>query len=190
MKRGAGETGGEFPFEHLFAAAVPGGDPVPQIPYGLLAASIALRPEPGKPVPVSALVPEPLDIWRREIRELKAVPSGQIENRGVLGQTIGDDAVEAGLPGAGLVRGQFADIPLRDQTLGYGRVAVRGPDLAAFEPEATIGKPSFDEFGAGGHELRKCNDYYTLSVTGFSVKQSSEGTEGEREPFRSSTVVG
>jgi hypothetical protein len=41
--------------------------------YGLLTASIALRPEPGKPVPVSALVPEPLDIWRREIRELKAV---------------------------------------------------------------------------------------------------------------------
>ena len=28
MKRRAGETGGEFPFEHLFAAPVPGGDPV------------------------------------------------------------------------------------------------------------------------------------------------------------------
>jgi hypothetical protein len=28
MERSAGETGGEFPFQHLFAAAVSGGDPV------------------------------------------------------------------------------------------------------------------------------------------------------------------
>jgi hypothetical protein len=41
--------------------------------YGLLAASIAIRPEEGKPVPASTLTPEPLDLWRREIRELKAV---------------------------------------------------------------------------------------------------------------------
>ena len=41
--------------------------------YGLLTVSIALRPEPGKPVPVSALTPEPVEIWHREIRELKAV---------------------------------------------------------------------------------------------------------------------
>jgi hypothetical protein len=29
MERGAGETGGQLPFEDLFAAAVPGRDPVP-----------------------------------------------------------------------------------------------------------------------------------------------------------------
>jgi len=29
MKRSAGETSGESPFEHLFPATVPGGDPVP-----------------------------------------------------------------------------------------------------------------------------------------------------------------
>src|SRR5579863_1453415 len=35
--------------------------------------TITVRPELGKPVPASALSPEPLDIWRREIRELEAV---------------------------------------------------------------------------------------------------------------------
>src|ERR1019366_6135976 len=34
MERSAGESGGDFPFQHLFATAIPGGDPVPQIPYG------------------------------------------------------------------------------------------------------------------------------------------------------------
>jgi hypothetical protein len=41
--------------------------------YGLLTILIAIRPEPGKHVPASALAPEPLDLWRREIRELKAL---------------------------------------------------------------------------------------------------------------------
>ena len=43
MERRAGETGGEFPFEQFFAAPVPGGHAVPQIPHG---AQLANLPPP------------------------------------------------------------------------------------------------------------------------------------------------
>jgi len=41
MKRRAGETGSELPFEHLFAAPVPASDPVPQVPHGFQFANLA-----------------------------------------------------------------------------------------------------------------------------------------------------
>jgi hypothetical protein len=56
--------------------------------YGLLTSSTALRPEPGKPVPVSALPPESIDVWRREIRELKGV--GDLWDRIAAGDRRGE----------------------------------------------------------------------------------------------------
>jgi hypothetical protein len=180
MKRGAGEPGGEFPFQHLFAAAVPGGDPVPQIPHGLQFPNLA-------PPDVERLRHQ--SAYRNRFARLRtesdrcreeSVPSGQIENRGVLGRAVGDDTVEAGLPGAGQVRGQFADIPLRDQTLGYGRIAVRSSDLAAFEPEAAIGNPRFDEFTSGGHCCRTKN---VTTITDYRLQVSAQNgaPEGHEE---------
>jgi hypothetical protein len=40
--------------------------------YGLLTVSLTKAFAPGQPVPSSALPPEPLAVWRREIHELKA----------------------------------------------------------------------------------------------------------------------
>jgi hypothetical protein len=64
--------------------------------YGLLAASIAVRPEPGKPVPVDALLPEPLEVWRREIRELRdctalwdGIAAGDLRGRDLLDRKLG-----------------------------------------------------------------------------------------------------
>ena len=53
------------------------------------------------------------------------------------------------MPGARPVLGQFADLPLRHEALGHGRAAVRSSDFPAFDPEAAVGNPSFDEFAAG-----------------------------------------
>jgi hypothetical protein len=72
--------------------------------YGLLTASIAIRPEPGKPVPAGALAPEPLDLWRREIRELKAV--GDLWDRIAGGDRRGEEMLERKLA-AGLARAPF-----------------------------------------------------------------------------------
>jgi hypothetical protein len=72
--------------------------------YGLLAASIVIRPEPAKPVPASALSPEPLDLWRREIRELKAV--GDLWDRIAAGDRRGEEMLERKLA-AGLARAPF-----------------------------------------------------------------------------------
>jgi len=72
--------------------------------YGLLTVSLTRTPEPGKPVPVSALAPEPLDVWRTEIRELKAV--GDLWDRISAGDLRGRDMLERRL-GANLARAPF-----------------------------------------------------------------------------------
>ena len=41
--------------------------------YGLLTVRPARSPDPGRPLPSRLLAPEPLDVWKREIRELRAV---------------------------------------------------------------------------------------------------------------------
>lgn len=40
--------------------------------YGLLTVTIPRKPEPGKPVHADLLPPEPVEIWHREIRALRA----------------------------------------------------------------------------------------------------------------------
>ena len=40
--------------------------------YGLLTVTVPRKPEPGKPVHADMLPPEPLDVWHREIRALRA----------------------------------------------------------------------------------------------------------------------
>ena len=72
--------------------------------YGLMTASIALRPEPGKPVPLSALSPEPVDIWCREIHELRAV--GDLWDRIAAGDRRGEESLERKLA-AGSPAGRF-----------------------------------------------------------------------------------
>jgi hypothetical protein len=41
--------------------------------YGLLTVTVARKPEPGKPVHADMLPPEPVEIWRREIRALRTI---------------------------------------------------------------------------------------------------------------------
>jgi hypothetical protein len=84
--------------------------------YGLLAASIVIRPEPAKPVPASALSPEPLDLWRREIRELKAV--GDLWDRIAAGDRRGEEMLERKLA-AGLARAPFHLSAARENGSGF-----------------------------------------------------------------------
>lgn len=41
--------------------------------YGLLTVTVARKPEPGKPVHADVLPPEPVEVWQREIRALRAI---------------------------------------------------------------------------------------------------------------------
>jgi len=84
--------------------------------YGLLTVSITQRPEPGKPVPVSLLAPEPLDVWRREIRELKAV--GDLWDRIAAGDRRGEEMLERKLA-AGLARAPFHLTTVRENGSGF-----------------------------------------------------------------------
>jgi len=84
--------------------------------YGLLTASIAIRPEPGKPVPAKSLGPEPLDLWRREIRELKAV--GDLWDRIAAGDRRGEEMLERKLA-AGLARAPFHLTAVRENGSGF-----------------------------------------------------------------------
>src|SRR5205085_2672296 len=74
------------------------------------------RPEPGKPVPVSLLTPEPLDVWRREIRELKAV--GDLWDRIAAGDRRGEEMLERKLAAA-LVRAPFHLSAVREDGSGF-----------------------------------------------------------------------
>jgi hypothetical protein len=65
---------------------------------------------------VSALVPEPLDVWRREIRELKAV--GDLWDRIAAGDRRGEEMLERKLA-SGLARGPFHLSALRENGLGF-----------------------------------------------------------------------
>jgi hypothetical protein len=84
--------------------------------YGLLTASIAIRPEPGKPVPARSLSPEPLDLWRREIRELKAV--GDLWDRIAAGDRRGEELLERKLA-SGLSRAPFHLTAVRENGSGF-----------------------------------------------------------------------
>jgi hypothetical protein len=68
--------------------------------------------------------------------------------------------MQAGLPGKWLVEVEFADIPLRDQTLGYGRAAALSSDSPPFDPEASNGNPGLNQFTASVH----CCDFVNVTV--------------------------
>jgi hypothetical protein len=95
--------------------------------YGLLTASIAVRPAPGKPVPASALSPEPVDLWRREIRELRAV--GDLWDRMAAGDRRGEELLERKLA-AGLARAPFHLTAVRENGSGF-RMRYRPATLRA-----------------------------------------------------------
>lgn len=84
--------------------------------YGLLAVSLTRASVPGKPVPSSILPPEPIDAWRREIRELKAV--GDLWDRMAAGDLRGEEMLERKL-GAGLARAPFHLAALRENGSGF-----------------------------------------------------------------------
>lgn len=73
-------------------------------------------PHPGKPVPASALSPEPVDLWRREIRELKAV--GDLWDRIAAGDRRGEELLERKLA-SGLARAPFHLTAARENGLGF-----------------------------------------------------------------------
>ena len=89
--------------------------------YGLLTVSIARIPEPGKAVPSSALLPEPLDVWQREIRELKAV--GDLWDRIAAGDLRGRSLTEKDLLdrklGCGLAHAPFHLAAARENGSGF-----------------------------------------------------------------------
>jgi hypothetical protein len=84
--------------------------------YGLLTVSIAQTPVPGKPIPSSALPPEPVDVWRREIRELKTV--GDLWDRIAAGDRRGEEMLERKLA-AGLARAPFHLAAARENGSGF-----------------------------------------------------------------------
>ena len=84
--------------------------------YGLLTVSITQAPVPGKPVPSSALPPEPLDVWRWEIRELRAV--GDLWDRTAAGDRRGEEMLERKLA-AGLARAPFHLAAVRENGSGF-----------------------------------------------------------------------
>jgi hypothetical protein len=84
--------------------------------YGFLTVSITQAPVPGKPIPSSALSPEPLDIWRREIRELKA--AGDLWDRIAAGDRRGEEMLERKLA-AGLAHAPFHLAAARENGSGF-----------------------------------------------------------------------
>jgi hypothetical protein len=84
--------------------------------YGLLTVSITQAPAPGKPVPSTTLLPEPLDIWRREIRELKA--AGDLWDRVAAGDRRGEEMLERKLA-AGLAHAPFHLAAARENGSGF-----------------------------------------------------------------------
>jgi hypothetical protein len=84
--------------------------------YGLLTVSLTRTPESGKPVPASALTPEPVDLWRREIRELRAV--GDLWDRVSSGDRRGEDLLERKLA-SGLARAPFHLTTVRENGSGF-----------------------------------------------------------------------
>jgi hypothetical protein len=83
--------------------------------YGLLTVSLTRVPAPGKPVPSSTLSPEPLDIWKSEIRELKAC--ADLWDRTAAGDRRGEEMLERKL-GAGLARAPFHLAAAREKRIG------------------------------------------------------------------------
>ena len=61
------------------------------------------------------------------------------------------DAVKAGLAGAGVVRHQVVDLPLRDGALSEHSAAVRGSGPAAFELKFAHWGPCLDQLRARVH---------------------------------------
>jgi hypothetical protein len=86
--------------------------------YGLLSVSVT---------PAGSLPPEPLDIWRREIRELRA--PADLRDRIAAGDPRGRDMLERRL-GANLARFPFRLTASRENGAGF-RLRYRSPDLRA-----------------------------------------------------------
>jgi hypothetical protein len=95
--------------------------------YGLLTVSITQTPVPGKPVPSSALPPEPLDIWHREIRDLRTV--GDLWDRIKAGDRRGEEMLERKLA-AGLASAPFHLAAERENGAGF-RMRYRPATLRA-----------------------------------------------------------
>jgi hypothetical protein len=90
-------------------------------------------------------------------------PARPREDGVFLWRAVGDDPMEAGLAGAGVVRHQVVDLPFRDQTLGDGRAAVLSSDSPALDLEAAIGNPGFDEFASGVHSCGFCENVTAIT---------------------------
>jgi hypothetical protein len=95
--------------------------------YGLLTVSLTRVPAPGKPVPSSTLSPEPLDIWKSEIRELKAC--ADLWDRTAAGDRRGEEMLERKL-GAGLAHAPFHLAASHENGSGF-RMRYRPANLRA-----------------------------------------------------------
>ena len=109
---------------------------------------IAVRPEPGTPVPSSALSPEPLDIWKSEIRELKACADLWDSDRR-RGLAKHEEILERKLA-AGLARAPFHLAAAREKRIGL-------PDYACHRP-ANLRAALWQRFAVArsGPDLLQC----------------------------------
>ena len=145
--------------------------------YGLLTVSLTRTPEPGKPVPASALSPEPVDLWRREIRELKAV--GDLWDRIAAGDRRGEELLELKLA-AGLARSPSIWPPSarRDQVSG----CATGPPLSApLSGNGSPGKSPASSAAPGAPRLPV--------AAGFSKTTPEATVSSARKPVKSAPSV-
>jgi hypothetical protein len=78
----------------------------------------------------------------------ETVAAGELENPLSIRRALGEQPVQAGLTGAGPVRGQFVARPLGHQALGDRRATVRRFRLAPLDLEAAVGNPGFEQFAS------------------------------------------
>jgi hypothetical protein len=115
--------------QRIVADCLPEREPILDLAgrYGLLTVSLTRIPEPGKPVPSSALPPEPLDIWRSGIRDLRA--SADLWDRIAAGDRRGEEMLERKLA-ANLARAPFLLAASRENGSGF-RMRYRPATLRA-----------------------------------------------------------
>ena len=95
--------------------------------YGLLTVSLSRSPVPGKPVPSALLSPEPVEVWKATIRELRS--AAELWDRIAAGDTRGRELFERKLA-ANLARAPF-HLTAVDGDGGPFRLRYRPPDLRA-----------------------------------------------------------
>jgi hypothetical protein len=95
--------------------------------FGLLTVSLSRAPAPGKPVPSTLLPPEPVEVWKTTIRELRS--AAELRDRIAVGDVRSRELFERKLA-TNLARAPF-HLTAVDGDGGPFRLCYRPPDLRA-----------------------------------------------------------